>query len=99
MSNTELLIEEVKTLPANLVKDVLQFIENLKQENTTGNIPYSADCPAFSPEDALKVSAQKISSPNREPISRYFGCLKNSKAFAGDPLEIQRQMRAEWIRD
>ncbi|GHU07273.1 hypothetical protein FACS1894151_01370 [Spirochaetia bacterium] len=33
---------------------------------------------------------------NRKPISRHFGRLKNSKAFAGDPMEIQRQMRAEW---
>jgi hypothetical protein len=30
------------------------------------------------------------------PVSRHFGRLKNSKAFAGDPMEIQRQMRAEW---
>ncbi|GHU37646.1 hypothetical protein FACS1894172_21150 [Spirochaetia bacterium] len=34
--------------------------------------------------------------PNHKPISRHFGRLKNSKAFAGDPMEIQRQMRAEW---
>ena len=29
----------------------------------------------------------------------YEGCLKDSKAFAGDPLEIQRKLRAEWDRE
>jgi hypothetical protein len=29
-------------------------------------------------------------------LSRHFGRLKNSKAFTGDAMEIQRQMRAEW---
>jgi hypothetical protein len=34
--------------------------------------------------------------PSRKPLSRHFGRLKNSNAFAGDPMEIQREMRAEW---
>jgi hypothetical protein len=34
--------------------------------------------------------------PVRQPLSRHFGRLKNSKAFAGDAMEIQRHMRAEW---
>lgn len=29
----------------------------------------------------------------------YEGCLKDSKAFAGDPVEIQRKLRAEWDRE
>ena len=96
MSNTELLMEEIKTLPANFAGEVLQFIEHLKQAKETGNRTLP---PAYSPEDALKVSAQKISAPDYKPISCYFGRLKNSRAFAGDPLEIQRQMRAEWDKD
>jgi hypothetical protein len=28
----------------------------------------------------------------------FFGCLKDSAAFAGDPVEIQRALRAEWDR-
>jgi len=96
MSDTELLMEEIRTLPANFVGEVLQFIEHLKQENTQGNQTLP---PAYSPQDALTVSAQKFSVPDREPISRYFGCLKNSTAFAGEPIEIQRQMRTEWKRD
>jgi hypothetical protein len=34
--------------------------------------------------------------PARKVLSRHFGRLKNSKAFSGDVMEIQRQMRAEW---
>ena len=26
----------------------------------------------------------------------FFGTLKDSKIFAGDPVEIQRKLRAEW---
>jgi hypothetical protein len=31
-------------------------------------------------------------------IMKFYGCLKGSPAFEGDPVEIQRQMRAEWDR-
>jgi len=96
MSNTELLMEKIRTLPANFVEEVLQFIEHLKHENTSANQTLPS---AYSPEDALKVSSQKKSTHGREPISRYCGRLKSSKAFAGDPLEIQQQMRSEWNRD
>ena len=91
MSNTELLIEEIKTLPADFMEEVLQFIAHLKQKKTGEKLALP---PAYSPEDALIVSAQKKSVHDSEPISRYFGRLKNSKAFLGDPVEIQRQMRA-----
>ena len=95
MSNTEQLLEEIKTLPENFVSEVLQFIEHLKQGNTTTNQKLP---PAYSPEEALIMSAQKNYIPDHEPISHYFGRLKNSKAFAGDPFEIQQQMRTEWNR-
>ncbi len=29
----------------------------------------------------------------------YEGCLKDSVAFKGDPVEIQRKLRAEWDRE
>lgn len=29
----------------------------------------------------------------------FFGSLKGTGAFEGDPVEIQRKMRAEWDRD
>ena len=93
MSDAELLIEEIKALPENYAGEVLRFIKHLKMENTKRDETLP---PAYSVADALKVSAQKISAPGQKPISHYFGQLKNSKAFAGDPVEIQRKMRAEW---
>lgn len=35
----------------------------------------------------------------RRSMRDYEGCLKDSKAFAGDPVEIQRKLRAEWDRE
>ena len=32
-------------------------------------------------------------------LDDFVGILKGSKIFEGDPVEIQRQMRAEWDRD
>jgi Protein of unknown function (DUF2281) len=32
-------------------------------------------------------------------FAEFFGVLKDSKAFEGDPVEIQREMRAEWDRE
>jgi hypothetical protein len=46
---------------------------------------------AFTP-----APAERAGNPGRKQVSRHFGRLKNSKAFAGDPVEIQRQMRDEW---
>lgn len=33
-----------------------------------------------------------------ESLGDLYGCLKDSKTFAGDPMEIQRKMRSEWDR-
>jgi len=35
----------------------------------------------------------------KRSMKDYEGCLKDSKAFEGDPLEIQRKLRAEWDRE
>ena len=99
MSNTELLIREIQTLPTDFVDEVLDFVGRLKQENGSAETPPQKLPPVYSPEEALKISAQKASDPASVHASRYFGCLKNSKAFAGDPLEIQRELRAEWDRN
>jgi hypothetical protein len=34
----------------------------------------------------------------RASVMDFYGCLKDSKTFAGDPMEIQRKMRDEWER-
>jgi hypothetical protein len=66
MSDTELLMQEIKTLPS-----------------------------AYSPQEALRVAAEKSADPNRKPISYYRGYLKNSKTFAGNPVEFQREIRGQ----
>jgi hypothetical protein len=43
-------------------------------------------------ENTTKMSRQM------RHIMKFYGCLKDSKVFEGDPVEIQRQMRAEWDR-
>ncbi|MDR0600370.1 MAG: hypothetical protein LBG84_09885 [Treponema sp.] len=45
---------------------------------------------------ALLIFTPAKADGGGKPVSRHFGRLKNSKAFAGDPMEIQRRMRAEW---
>jgi Protein of unknown function (DUF2281) len=43
------------------------------------------------------VAEQKPAQP--PSLDDFIGSLKGSKVFEGDPVEIQRQMRAEWDRD
>ncbi|NCO33294.1 MAG: DUF2281 domain-containing protein [Armatimonadetes bacterium] len=38
---------------------------------------------------------QQPTCPPRSVVDS-FGCLKDSKAFAGDAVQIQREMRDEW---
>jgi Protein of unknown function (DUF2281) len=34
--------------------------------------------------------------PKPESFNEFFGVLKKSKIFSGDPVEIQRKLRDEW---
>jgi hypothetical protein len=54
------------------------------------------EVPRDIPAGKAIIAFTPAADPNRKPLSRHFGRLKDSKAFAGDPMEIQRQMRAEW---
>jgi hypothetical protein len=43
------------------------------------------------------AKTQSVSGDEARPgIMKYYGVLKDSKAFEGDPVEIQRTMRDEW---
>lgn len=46
----------------------------------------------------LQALIQKEALPKSEPngFATFGGVLKNSSAFNGDPVEIQRRMRDEW---
>jgi hypothetical protein len=48
--------------------------------------------------EAKKKSAPLSSSPPQARWEDFFGILKGTGAFEGDPVEIQRKMRDEWDR-
>ncbi len=47
----------------------------------------------------LEAKARRNSAKPLSSWDDYMGCLAGSKAFEGDPVEIQRKMRAEWDRE
>jgi hypothetical protein len=97
MSDTELLIKEIEALPTDYAARVLDFIESLKQAPRTvaPGLP-----PAYSPEVALRVSAERSAARRANPalntLERYKGCLKDSPNFGRDGMVIQRELRNEW---
>jgi len=55
MSSTELLIEEIKTLPSNRIIEVLDFVEYIKYKDT-GKTKYTD----LSKEDAISMTSDVI---------------------------------------
>jgi hypothetical protein len=104
MSDTELLIKEVRSLPADCVKEALELIATLKEKRREDVEPASSRLSSLgeylaknSPrtiEEALQIAEAKAADPNRKPFSRHFGTLPG--AFGGDGLAYQRKMRDEW---
>jgi hypothetical protein len=62
MSDTELLIKEIETLPVDYAARVLDFIKSLKE--TTRTVP-----PGLPPEEALRVSAKRSAARRGNPAS------------------------------
>ncbi|MDR2049296.1 MAG: hypothetical protein LBP69_07555 [Treponema sp.] len=103
MSDTELLIKEIQTLPTAYVHEALGLIAALKQKRLQDMNLASSERSALdsstaenSPrtiEEALQVAEAKAADPNRKPISRHFGTLPS--AF-GDAVAYQRAIRDEW---
>jgi hypothetical protein len=104
MSDTELLMKEVRSLPAGYIHEVLNFISCLKQKNSpaglSGKNPVLSLPPAYSPEEALRISAERAAARRANPalntFKKYHGCLKGSPNFDRDGMEIQRELRSEW---
>ena len=48
--------------------------------------------------EMLEAKAKQDTAPRRS-FDEFYGCLKDFKTFEGDPVEIQRKMRAEWDRE
>jgi hypothetical protein len=67
----------------------------------------SFDLPGNMPEGEAEVTLKvkpiikekrHFSLFRRKSVMDFYGCLKDSKTFAGDPMEIQRKLRSEWDR-
>jgi hypothetical protein len=103
MSDTELLIKEIQTLPTACVHEALELIAALKQRRLrdvnfasselSGLDSYIAENSPRTIEEALQMAAAKAADPNRKPISRHFGTLPG--AF-GNGVAYQRAIRDEW---
>jgi hypothetical protein len=74
MSNVDTIIEKLKAAPADMVREVLAFVE------------------------ALEAKARAQSAPTPRTWDDVVKALPGTSGFRGDPVEIQRQMRAEWER-
>jgi hypothetical protein len=101
MSDTELLIKEIQTLPLDYVQEVLKFIDLLKRDNSPASpSPCSVFSPAYSTGEALRISAEKAAARRANPalntFRKYQGCLKGSPNLDRDGMEIQRELRNEW---
>ncbi len=46
----------------------------------------------------LESKAKQSSGKPPNSFEPFYGILKDSKLFEGDPVEIQRRLRAEWDR-
>jgi hypothetical protein len=46
--------------------------------------------------ERIEAAAKVKVAPVDRGIMKHFGILKDSKAFEGDPVAIQRAMRDEW---
>jgi hypothetical protein len=99
VSDTELLIKEIKALPPNYVARILDFVALLKKDASLNKASLVLS-PAYSSEDALRISAERSAARRADPslntIGKYKGCLKGSLNFDCDGMAIQREMRNEW---
>lgn len=55
-----------------------------------------ADLPAGEAEVRVTIIPTKPRQPGKKPFDGLAGCLKDSKTFARDAVEIQREIRDEW---
>jgi hypothetical protein len=103
MSDTELLIKEIQTLPTGCVHEALEFIAALKQKSRQdtelaapelpGLDSYIAENSPRTIEEALQMAEAKAADPNRKPISRHFGTLPGIFTTG---VAYQRAIRDEW---
>jgi hypothetical protein len=49
--------------------------------------------------ESKQVATATVPATGERTFAEFIGVLKDSKVFEGDPVEIQRKMRAEWDRE
>lgn len=76
---------------------VLQTVEAIVEKNGTVRLLESIQ-PTRRMRAILTVlePTDEPTPPHKRPLREFVGVLKNSSAFAGDPVAIQRTMRSEW---
>jgi hypothetical protein len=60
-----------------------------------------ADVPTGTANVKVSIStAEKTVKMSRQMrnVMKFYGCLRDSPVFEGDPVEVQRQLRSEWDR-
>jgi hypothetical protein len=91
-SDRHLTLDLPETVPSGKVTLIISFVPAQKMsESNSDSLPTL---------DALKKQAAgktaKRIAEGKKPFEGLSGCLKNSKTFEGNPVEIIRAMRDEW---
>jgi hypothetical protein len=86
MSDTELLIKEIQTLPVDCIAEALDFVGYLKQKQSRKTIPdIDGDCPLDHTPNAITIAAM------REGDAMLRGEIPANRCHSlGEMLEILR---------
>jgi hypothetical protein len=84
MSDTELLVKEIQSLPEGYAHEVLDFISRLKHKNSPTGLSEFNSVPelpsAYPPEEALHISAERAAARRVNPA------LSSFRKYHGLPL-------------
>jgi len=90
-------LEVPRTVPVG--KTILSFTpvsvgEPRPSTSAAGSVSQTASVSPKTTAEARQMAEAKAADPNRKPLSRHFGVLKD--LWEGDPVEYQRNLRDEW---
>jgi len=105
MTTAETIYELVKTMPEEQASLVLKLAETLQkrqmekplelEKSGVAESRYELSTESF--EGSLRISQNHSAIQRRQKsLLDFFGILKDSPSFNGDPVEIQRRMRSDW---
>jgi hypothetical protein len=88
MSNTELLMEEIRTLPADCIIEVLDFVGYLKQKQSKEIVPgIDGACPLSHMPNAITIAAMQEGDAMLKgeiPANRYHSLDEMLEALHSD---------------